>query len=271
MIISGKELNADTLQTFFTFHTAVFPFLLLVLVLYHFWRVRKAGGVLIPETDEKSEMVPAMPNLVFKEFIVALVLIAVLFTFAALFNAPLLEKANPSYSMNPTKAPWYFAGVQELLMHFHPFFAAFIIPISVVVFLAWIPFLKYDEAPNGHWFISEKGRKSSEATAKFAAIVTLAGILFNEYVLNFEVLLSPVPAFISNGILPLADPAWFYGRILQVLPEETQSFESRIGAGSFRVYNCGIYCAYLDWDIFQGKRYGVDFPVECIEVNNGFE
>ena len=203
MIIGGKELNADTLRTFFTFHTAVLPFLLLILVLYHFWRVRKAGGVLVPETGEKPVMVPTMPNLVFKEFIVALVLIAVLFTFSALFNAPLLEKANPSYSLNPTKAPWYFAGVQELLMHFHPFFAAFIIPIGVVTFLAWIPFLKYDEAPNGHWFISQQGRKSSVDTAKFAAAVTLAGILFNEYILNFEVLLSPVPAFISNGILPL--------------------------------------------------------------------
>jgi quinol-cytochrome oxidoreductase complex cytochrome b subunit len=203
MSIGGKELNADTLRTFFTFHTAVLPFLLLILVLYHFWRVRKAGGVLVPETVENPVMVPTMPNLVFKEFIVALVLIAVLFTFSALFNAPLLEKANPSYSLNPTKAPWYFAGVQELLMHFHPFFAAFIIPVSVIVFLAWIPFMKYDEAPNGHWFISQKGKETAESTAKFAVAVTLAGILFNEYILNFELLLSPVPAFISNGILPL--------------------------------------------------------------------
>jgi quinol-cytochrome oxidoreductase complex cytochrome b subunit len=202
-IIGGKELNADTLRTFFTFHTAVLPFLLLLLVFYHFWRVRKAGGILMPVTGEKPEMIPVMPNLVFKEFIVALVLIAVVFTFSALFNAPLLEKANPAYSLNPTKAPWYFAGVQELLMHFHPFFAAFIIPISVVAFLAWIPFLNYHEAPNGHWFVSEKGRKTSETTAKFAVSITLSGILFNEYILNFEMLLSPVPAIISNGILPL--------------------------------------------------------------------
>ena len=221
MIIGGKELNADTLRTFFTFHTAVLPFLLLLLMLYHFWRVRKAGGILTPDTDEKPEMVATMPDLVFKEFIVALVLIAVLFTFSALFNAPLLEKANPAYSLNPTKAPWYFAGVQELLMHFHPFFAAFIIPLTVVGFLAWIPFLKYDEVPKGHWFISEKGRTSAEATVKFAAAVTLTGILFNEYVLNFEVLLSPVPAFISNGILPLlilfGFMAWYYRYYLKRL------------------------------------------------------
>jgi quinol-cytochrome oxidoreductase complex cytochrome b subunit len=204
MIIRGNELNAETLQTFFTFHTALLPLLLLAFVLYHFWRVRKAGGILLPETTKETKMVEVYPNLVFKEFIVALVLIAVLFTFGALLNAPLLEKANPAYSMNPTKAPWYFAGVQELLMHFHPFFAAFIIPLSVVMFLAWLPYFKYEEVPTGHWFISERGRKSSETTAKFAAIVTIAGIIFNEYILNFEVILSPVPAFISNGILPLA-------------------------------------------------------------------
>jgi quinol-cytochrome oxidoreductase complex cytochrome b subunit len=203
LIVGGKELNAVTLQTFFTFHTAVLPFLLLAIVLYHFWRVRKAGGILLPEAGGKSEMVPSMPNLVFREFIVALVLIAVLFTISTLFNAPLREKANPVFSMNPTKAPWYFSGVQELLMHFHPFFAAFIIPFSVAVFLAWIPFLKYGEAPNGHWFISENGKRSSAVTAIFAALITLSGILFNAYVLNFEIMLQGIPALISNGIIPL--------------------------------------------------------------------
>ncbi|MCX6245996.1 MAG: cytochrome b N-terminal domain-containing protein [Bacteroidetes bacterium] len=203
MIIGGKELNAGTLQTFFNFHTAVLPFLLLVLVLYHFWRVRKAGGVLIPETDEKAEMVPVMPNLVFREFIVALVLLAVVLIFSALVNAPLHEKANPAYSMNPTKAPWYFAGVQELLMHFHPFFAAFIIPAGVMVFLAWIPFIRSGDKPTRHWFFSEKGKQSSKATALFAVVITVAGILFNQYVLNFEIAMPKIPALVSNGIIPL--------------------------------------------------------------------
>ena len=64
-VLAGKELNAETLRTFFTFHTAVLPFLLLLLVMYHFWRVRKAGGIMLPVSDEKGEMVPSMPNLVF--------------------------------------------------------------------------------------------------------------------------------------------------------------------------------------------------------------
>ena len=260
MIISGKELNSDTLRTFFTFHTAVLPFLLLLLVLYHFWRVRKAGGVLIPDTEEKPEMVPTMPNLVFKEFIVALVLIAVLFTFSAVFNAPLLEKANPAYSLNPTKAPWYFAGVQELLMHFHPFFAAFIIPIGVAVFLAWIPFMKYDEAPNGHWFISEKGRDSAETTAKFAIAVTLAGILFNEYVLNFEVLLSPAPAFVSNGILPLLILIGFMAGFYKYFLKKLSLSKAELVQAVFVFIFVAFVALTLVGIFFRGKDMALAFP-----------
>jgi quinol-cytochrome oxidoreductase complex cytochrome b subunit len=203
IIVGGKELNAGTLQTFFTLHTALLPVLLIALILYHFWRVRKAGGVLVPADEETVEMVPVMPNLVYREFVVALAMIALLFTFSVFFNAPLLEKANPAYSMNPTKAPWYFSGIQELLMHFHPVFAAFIIPVAVIVFFAWIPFLKYNEVPNGVWFISGTGRRSSISAAVFAVIVTIAGILFNEFVLNFEILMPGLSPFISNGIIPL--------------------------------------------------------------------
>jgi quinol-cytochrome oxidoreductase complex cytochrome b subunit len=204
MIVGGKELNAVTLQTFFTFHSALLPFLLLSLALYHFWRVRKAGGILFPSDGEKQEMLPVMPHLVFRELVAGLVLIAFVFTIAALFNAPLLEKANPAYSMNPTKAPWYFAGVQELLMHFHPLFSAIIIPLGVLAFLAWIPFARYEEAPSGHWFISEKGKRSALTTSVFTVFITLAGILFNAWLPGFEILMPGLPAFISNGIIPLS-------------------------------------------------------------------
>jgi quinol-cytochrome oxidoreductase complex cytochrome b subunit len=260
MIVRGHELNADTLQTFFTFHTALLPVLLLILVFYHFWRVRKAGGILLPETSEETKMVEVNPNLVFKEFIVALVLIAVLFTFSALFNAPLLEKANPSYSMNPTKAPWYFAGVQELLMHFHPFFAAFIIPLAVAVFLAWIPYLSYDEVPNGHWFISGKGRKSSEATAKFAAAVTIAGILFNEYILNFEVLLSPIPAFISNGIIPLAILALFMAGFYKYYLKGSKLTKAELVQAVFVFIMVAFIVLTITGIFFRGKDMALTFP-----------
>lgn len=260
MIIRGNELNADTLLTFFTFHTAVLPFLLLALVIYHFWRVRKAGGILVPAKPEEPVTVPVMPDLVFKEFIVALVLIAMLFTFSALFNAPLLEKANPAYSMNPTKAPWYFAGVQELLMHFHPLFAAFIIPLSVMVFLAWIPFFKYNEAPNGHWFISAKGKKSSEVTAFFAAIVTILGIIFNEYLLNFEMLLAPLPAVISNGIVPLVILLLFMFCFYMYYLKRLSLSKSEMVQAVFVFIMVAFIVLTLTGIFFRGKDMELTFP-----------
>ena len=260
IILGGNELNADTLRAFFTFHTALLPLLLLVLVVYHFWQVRKAGGILLPDGEKESEMVPVMPNLVFKEFIVALALIAVLFIFSALFNAPLLQKANPTFSLNPTKAPWYFAGVQELLMHFHPFFAAFIIPTSVMVFLAWIPFYKYDKPPTGLWFISEKGRKSSEATAKFASIITLFGILFNEYVLNFELLLSPIPAFISNGILPTLIVVGFMAGYYKYYLKKFKLSKEELVQAVFVFIIAAFIVLTLVGVFFRGKDMALTFP-----------
>lgn len=259
-IIRGNELNANTLQTFYSFHTAVLPLLLVVLVVYHFWRVRKAGGVLLPASDQEPVMVPVVPNLVFKEFIVALVLLAVLFFFAALFNAPLLEKANPTFSLNPTKAPWYFAGVQELLMHFHPFMAAFIIPAGVVCFLAAIPYLKYEEAPSGAWFISEKGKNSAISTAKFALLITLTGILLNEYVLDLEILLQPLPGFVSNGILPLMILLLLMAGYYQYFLKKLKLNKSELVQAIFVFILACFLLLTLTGIFFRGKDMELSFP-----------
>jgi len=203
LVLAGNEVNADTLLIFYNFHTSVLPILIFLLMAYHFWRVRKAGGVLVPDNPEESKIVPVYPNLVYKEGVAAAVLIAVLFTLAVFFNAPLLETANPNYSMNPTKAPWYFAGIQELLLHFHPFFAGFLIPLSAMVLIAWLPFLKYNKPAAGKWFQSERGKLSAKYSAIFGLILTSILIFISEFLLNFETILPWLPAFISNGIIPL--------------------------------------------------------------------
>jgi hypothetical protein len=170
---------------------------------YHFWRVRKSGGVIIPKDLEEKKMVPSYPNLVYKEGVVALTLIAIVLIFAVFANAPLLDVANPNYSLNPTKAPWYFAGIQELLMHFHPFFAGFLIPVTAILLISYLPFLKYPNPPTGKWFYSEKGKSSSILSLIFAVVLTVFLVIASEYLINFEAIFSMLPAFISNGIIPL--------------------------------------------------------------------
>lgn len=202
-VLAGDEVNANTLIVFYNFHTAVIPILILLLMAYHFWRVRKAGGIILPKSSEAIETIPTYPNLVYKEFIVALALIAVVLVFSVFLNAPLLSKANPDVSLNPTKAPWYFAGIQELLLHFHPFVAAFLIPLAIIFLLIALPFINFKEEPSGFWFHSEKAKQAAKFTAIVSSIITLVLIIINEYIPDFETLLPSLNPFISNGIIPL--------------------------------------------------------------------
>jgi len=212
-VLSGDEVNANTLLIFYNFHTAVLPILLLILMVYHFWRVRKAGGIFLPASTEAKSLIQTYPNLVYREFVVALVLIAVVLVFSVFLNAPLLSKANPDFSLNPTKAPWYFAGIQELLLHFHPFVAAFLIPLTMIFLLAALPFINLKETPSGLWFHSEKAKQAAKFTAIASAVITLILILINEFLPDFETLLPWMNSFISNGIIPLViimSITWFY-------------------------------------------------------------
>ena len=208
LIQGGSEMGPATLTNFFAIHTAVIPALLVILMPFHFWRVRKAGGVVVPRPpgenhETKIKTLPAIPNLILRELVVALSLIAFILVISVFFNAPLGDKANPGLSPNPTKAPWYFMGIQEMLLHFHPLFAAFILPVFIAGSLFLLPYMKYDMNPSGVWFASQKGRRMAMFSAISAAIATPIGIIADEFFIDFTAWLPGLPAVISNGLLPV--------------------------------------------------------------------
>lgn len=204
IILGGSEVGNSTLLLFYNFHTGIFPILIIIVMSFHFWRVRKAGGVVIPGGNNSDpKMVTTIPHLVAKEFVAALVLIALILLLALFFDAPLLDKANPNFSPNPSKAPWYFMGIQELIMHFHPLIGAIIIPLLLLLFLFLIPYLEYDTDKSGIWFYSEKGKSTSIMSAITASAITIAGIILNEYVFDMSGWLGSIPPLISNGLVPL--------------------------------------------------------------------
>ncbi|MBW2472510.1 MAG: cytochrome b N-terminal domain-containing protein [Deltaproteobacteria bacterium] len=207
LILGGKELGPATIANFYAIHTAVLPAVLLLVLPFHFWRIRKANGLVIPRSpdedpDRLREKIEAIPNLIVREMTVALVLLAAVLLISMLFNAPLGDKANPGLSPNPTKAPWYFMGFQEMLMHFHPLYSLVIIPLLTVLFLLAIPYITYGKEISGVWFISKKGRKLALASAVASALLTALGILLLEYVIDFASLLPSLPAAVSNGLIP---------------------------------------------------------------------
>jgi len=200
----GDDVGAETLLNFYTFHTGLFPVVIFILMIYHFWKVRKAKGVALPVELRNDKRVPAYPNLVFKELVAGLTLISILFVFSALADAPLLERANPALSPNPAKAPWYFMGIQELLLHIHPFFAAFVIPSLFFGALIWIPYATFTGINVGQWFQSENGKKMALISMIMSLIITPLYIILDEYLLNFEKWFNGLPQLISTGLFPFA-------------------------------------------------------------------
>jgi hypothetical protein len=90
---------------------------------------------------EQGDRVNVMPHLLVEEFVAMLILMAGVLVFSTFLNAPLRELANPNLTPNPSKAPWYFLGLQELLRYFHPMIAGIVIPTFILVVLAAVPFV----------------------------------------------------------------------------------------------------------------------------------
>jgi quinol-cytochrome oxidoreductase complex cytochrome b subunit len=203
----GREVGAGTLVIYYAFHTTVIPVTVLILTAFHFWRVRKAGGVVdpapgMPAGEEKPKWVSTLPNLLMRELAVGLALMAVVVLFSVLVDAPLGDPANPGMSPNPAKAPWYFLGLQELQLHFDPLFSILVVPFCGVLFFGIIPWLRYDNELTGPWFLSRSGRRTATLAAVIGICGTSAMVVVDELWLQtaFESL-APV---VMRGLVPLA-------------------------------------------------------------------
>ena len=131
----------------------------------------------------------------------ALAVIAGVLVLSLIIDAPMGQPANPGLSPNPTKAPWYFAGVQELLVHFHPSFAL-LIAAALVIGLFLLPYVPYAEAPAGVWFASATGRRTALVAATAAVPVTLLVVVLDEYALDASTMMPHLPQVVSLGLLP---------------------------------------------------------------------
>ena len=184
LLTGGETISENTLLRFYHFHTGILPILIVFFTSVHIWLVRKAGGVALPTDRIINKKVSTSPNLVFKEIVVALSLLLLLMFFSVFVDAPLLDKAKPMLSPNPTKAPWYFMGFQELLMHIHPVIATFVLPILVGTFLFGLPYIAPNDANTGTWFNSKEGKKSTLLAASFSFVLTFSWVLINDKILD---------------------------------------------------------------------------------------
>ena len=208
-ILGGTEIGAASVINFYALHVAVTPMALGVMLIWHFWHVRMAGGVVMPRSpgdDPRSayRSVPMVPDLLLRETVVSLLLIAVVLVAAITFGAPLGDPANPGVSPNPAKAPWYFLGFQELLIHFDALFAVLVIPLAVSIGLIAMPYLPYDADLAGDWFLTPKGRRMAVIAAIVALVSVPAWVWLDDRVIGPEGWLPGTATVISNGLIPFA-------------------------------------------------------------------
>ncbi len=209
VLADSAELGPRTLPFFYGLHTAVIPSLLLLFMGFHFWRIRKAGGLVIPRRpgdgmNAHPEKVPTMPHLLLRETSVALMLTATLLMIAIFFDAAIGEPANPGLSPNPVRAPWYFAGFQELLLHVHPKMAVCVIPISVALFLVCIPYLPDPGSTAGIWFSSNRGRMQVCITAAAAICTVILSIVVDTMMIKKAAWAGNMSMLVRDGLFPLA-------------------------------------------------------------------
>ncbi len=109
------------------------------------------------------------PFLLRVEFLAAIIVTIVLMVWSITLNAPLEEPSNPNVTMNPAKAPWYFLGLQEMLVYFDPWIAGVVMPTLIIVGLMIIPYI--DPNPLGSGYYTLKQRKFAIATFCFGFLV----------------------------------------------------------------------------------------------------
>jgi hypothetical protein len=138
-----------------------------------------ARPVARPQARARDEEVLVWPDLVFVEFIAAMVFTVPLFALSFLVNAPLLDEANSDVTPNPSKAPWYLLNLQELLLHMNGAMAGVIIPTIWLVLLGAFPYFDRDQEGQGAWFSTENAVKLTIVSGLVGVIGTWLLILWD--------------------------------------------------------------------------------------------
>ena len=107
-------------------------------------------------SDGEAEKTWVWPDLVYTELLAMVIGMIILVVWSLLLKAPIEEPANPARTPNPSKAPWYFLGLQEMLVYFDPWLAGVVFPSLIIVGLMAIPYIDTNPKGNGYFTFRER-------------------------------------------------------------------------------------------------------------------
>src|ERR1700704_1355883 len=128
-----------------------------------------------PIEKAESDRVWVWPDLVYTELISLILCSVVLIVWSIFLKAPLEQPANPANTPNPSKAPWYFLGLQEMLVYFDPWLAGVVLPSLIIVGLICIPYV--DKNPKGNGYFTFEERKAEITIFMFGFVVLWCSLI----------------------------------------------------------------------------------------------
>jgi len=108
------------------------------------------------EYHDPEDKVLVWPDLVYIELIALILFMVFLIVWSILVAAPLEEPANPAATPNPSKAPWYFLGLQEMLVYFDPWIAGILFPMMIIIGMCAIPYMDINTKGDGYYSFKER-------------------------------------------------------------------------------------------------------------------
>jgi menaquinol-cytochrome c reductase cytochrome b/c subunit len=131
---------------------------------------------------QSQRLVYVWPHLVTIEFLSSVLMLVSMIVISMIIQAPLEGHANPDKTPNPSKAPWYFLNLQELLLHMHPALAGVLIPAGALALIAIIPYFDRDNKDVGKWFGTPKALAITWFSTWYTTVWLWALVLFDEYI-----------------------------------------------------------------------------------------
>src|SRR2546426_11823694 len=128
-----------------------------------------------PIEKAESDRVWVWPDLVYTGLISLIVFSVILILWSIFLKAPLEQPANPSNTPNPSKAPWYFLGLQEMLVYFDPWLAGVVLPGLIIAGLIAIPYI--DKNPKGNGYFTFVERKAEITIFLFGFVVLWCSLI----------------------------------------------------------------------------------------------
>jgi quinol-cytochrome oxidoreductase complex cytochrome b subunit len=272
LLLGGTDVEQNTLTRFYFLHIIFLPILFILFTGWHFWRIRKSGGLNLPDRvdqivlakdhlkEDKTNLKKneyllfSWPIALWAEISIFLVSLAVLSIFAFFIDAPLKELADPAMPENPAKAPWYFLGVQELVSY-SSFGGGILVPLLITIALISFPYVDREDKNTGLWFAGSVGLRTALYSGIFSFLVI---IILISILAGFGWVRDWFPS-IPTSVLILINPGVITSLIFAVyalvIVKQTQS--KRIGI--IALYTCiltgfalftlvGIWFRGPDWE-----------------------